>query len=121
MPEVNDISPAGRLAARVLTDEIHVTPVGHATFLIQMDALNVLTDPIWSNRCSPVPWVGPKRHLQPGIRFDELPPIDVELVSPIIMTTLTCPLWNVSRKNRRLAPSCLWVISTLCGMQVSRL
>jgi L-ascorbate metabolism protein UlaG (beta-lactamase superfamily) len=80
-PEVQDITPAGRLAARVLKDEIHVTPVGHGTFLIQMDALNILTDPIWSNRCSPVPWAGPKRHVQPGIRFEDLPPIDVVLVS----------------------------------------
>jgi L-ascorbate metabolism protein UlaG (beta-lactamase superfamily) len=58
-----------------------VIPVGHATFLIQMDGLNILTDPIWSDRCSPVPWAGPKRYFQPGIRFEDLPAIDVVLVS----------------------------------------
>jgi hypothetical protein len=45
------------------------------------DDLNILIDPIWSDRCSPVSWAGPKRHLQPGIRFEDLPLIDVVLVS----------------------------------------
>jgi len=46
-----------------------------------MDGVNVLTDPIWSERCSPVSWVGPERYSKPGIRFEDLPPIDVVLVS----------------------------------------
>jgi len=46
-----------------------------------MDGLNILTDPIWSERCSPVSWVGPERHSKPGIRFGDLPPVDVVLVS----------------------------------------
>ena len=66
---------------RVPEGILRVTPVGHATFLIQMDGLNILTDPIWSDRCSPVSWAGPKRHKKPGIRFEDLPPIDVVLVS----------------------------------------
>lgn len=80
-PVVKDISPGSRPVARVPKGGISVTPVGHATFLIQMDGLNILTDPIWSDRCSPVPWAGPKRHFQPGIRFEDLPAIDVVLVS----------------------------------------
>jgi len=67
--------------ARVVRGEVRVTPVGHATFLIQMDGLNILTDPIWSERCSPVSWAGPKRYRAPGIRFADLPPIDLVLVS----------------------------------------
>ena len=58
-----------------------VTWVGHATFLLQIGGLNLLTDPMWSERASPVPWVGPKRWVTPGIRFDELPPIDAVLLS----------------------------------------
>jgi L-ascorbate metabolism protein UlaG (beta-lactamase superfamily) len=58
-----------------------VTPVGHATFLIQIDGVNLLTDPIWSERCSPVSWIGPRRVQAPGIRFRDLPPIDAVLVS----------------------------------------
>jgi L-ascorbate metabolism protein UlaG (beta-lactamase superfamily) len=80
-PEVKDIQPAPRPAAYPGKGAVSVTPVGHATFLIQMDGLNILTDPIWSDRCSPVSWVGPKRHLQPGLRFEDLPRIDVVLVS----------------------------------------
>jgi L-ascorbate metabolism protein UlaG (beta-lactamase superfamily) len=55
--------------------------VNHATVLIQMDGLNILTDPVWSERIGPVSWAGPKRHRPPGIRFEDLPPIDVVLVS----------------------------------------
>lgn len=80
-PKVKDIPPGPRPAARVPKGVISVTPVGHATFLIQMDDLNILIDPIWSDRCSPVSWAGPKRYRQPGIRFEDLPPIDVVLVS----------------------------------------
>jgi L-ascorbate metabolism protein UlaG (beta-lactamase superfamily) len=60
---------------------LRVTFVNHSTMLVQMDGLNLLTDPIWSERCSPVSFAGPKRHRPPGIRFDDLPPIDVVLLS----------------------------------------
>ncbi|HVR39018.1 MAG TPA: MBL fold metallo-hydrolase, partial [Thermoanaerobaculia bacterium] len=58
-----------------------ITWINHATMLVQMDGVNVLTDPIWSDRCSPVSFAGPKRHRAPGIRFDDLPPLDAVLVS----------------------------------------
>lgn len=66
---------------RVPEGSLRITPVGHATFLIQMDGMNILTDPIWAERCSPVSWIGPKRHKSPGISFQDLPPIDLVLVS----------------------------------------
>lgn len=62
-------------------DELSITFVNHATFLIQMGGLNILTDPIWSRRASPYSWVGPKRMRPPGIRFDDLPAIDLVLIS----------------------------------------
>jgi L-ascorbate metabolism protein UlaG (beta-lactamase superfamily) len=55
--------------------------VGHASFLIQMAGLNMLIDPVWSERASPFRFVGPKRVNSPGIAFADLPPIDVILVS----------------------------------------
>jgi L-ascorbate metabolism protein UlaG (beta-lactamase superfamily) len=61
--------------------EIHVTLVNHSTFLIQMDGLNILTDPVWSKRVGPLSLLGVKRHRKPGIRFEDLPPIDTVLVS----------------------------------------
>jgi L-ascorbate metabolism protein UlaG (beta-lactamase superfamily) len=60
---------------------MRVTFVNHATALLQMDGVNVLTDPIWSERSSPVSFAGPKRVVPPGLRFEQLPPIDVVLVS----------------------------------------
>jgi N-acyl-phosphatidylethanolamine-hydrolysing phospholipase D len=58
-----------------------VTWVGHSTVLLQVGALNILTDPVWSERASPVQWLGPRRLMTPGIEFDALPPIDVVLIS----------------------------------------
>src|SRR5687768_5951406 len=60
---------------------IGVTWVGHSTFLVQIGALNILTDPMWSARASPIPWAGPKRLVPPGVRIDALPPIDLVLLS----------------------------------------
>ena len=57
------------------------TWVGHATVLVQAAGLNILTDPIWSDHASPFPPIGPKRIAQPGIRFDDLPRIDLILLS----------------------------------------
>lgn len=58
-----------------------LTWVGHSTFLVQTGGLNVLTDPMWSDRASPVRFVGPKRWVPPGIALEQLPPIDVVLLS----------------------------------------
>ena len=55
--------------------------VGHATLLVQMHGLNILTDPVWSDRASPLSFIGPKRVNVPGIAFADLPPIDLVLLS----------------------------------------
>lgn len=55
--------------------------VNHSTFLIQLDGKNILTDPIWSDRCSPFQWAGPKRLRPPGMAFEDLPKIDIVLLS----------------------------------------
>ncbi|KAK0340441.1 hypothetical protein LTR94_030487, partial [Friedmanniomyces endolithicus] len=55
--------------------------VGHASLLIQTGRLNILTDPVWSNRSSPFTFAGPRRVTAPGIRMGDLPPIDVILLS----------------------------------------
>ncbi|HEY6808337.1 MAG TPA: MBL fold metallo-hydrolase [Gemmatimonadales bacterium] len=68
-------------APRARADTVTVTWVGHASFLLQIGGLNVLTDPVWSDRASPVSWAGPRRFARPGIAFDALPPIDVVLQS----------------------------------------
>lgn len=58
-----------------------ITFVNHCTFLLQWAGLRVLTDPVFSNRASPVAWAGPKRVTRPGLTIDALPPVDVVLVS----------------------------------------
>lgn len=66
---------------RVAGTALRVSFVGHATFLLQGAGLNILTDPVWSQRASPLSFAGPRRVNLPGIAFDDLPPIDVVLVS----------------------------------------
>ena len=62
-------------------DALRVTYVGHATMLIQTQGLNILTDPVWSERASPFQWLGPRRVNAPGIALDALPPLDLILLS----------------------------------------
>jgi L-ascorbate metabolism protein UlaG (beta-lactamase superfamily) len=79
--EIYDASPGPRPPVHVAGDSIRVTFVNHSTFLIQCDGLNILTDPVWSGRASPVNWAGPRRMRPPGIRFEDLPGIDIILLS----------------------------------------
>jgi N-acyl-phosphatidylethanolamine-hydrolysing phospholipase D len=58
-----------------------VTWVGHATVLLQLGPVNVLTDPVWSERASPLQWLGPRRLMSPAVDFNALPPLDVVLLS----------------------------------------
>jgi len=60
---------------------LRVAMVGHATLLIQVAGLNILTDPVYSERVSPVSFAGPKRANPPGVAFADLPRIDVVLVT----------------------------------------
>ena len=60
---------------------VTVTWVGHSTLLIQLDGVNILTDPHWSDRASPVSFAGPRRVSAPGLRFEDLPPIHVVVIS----------------------------------------
>ncbi len=110
-------TPGAAPAARVSGGELAVTFVGHSTVLLQTEGLNILTDPIWSERCSPVSWAGPRRHRIPGIRLEELPKIDLILLShnhydhcdlPTLRhlvqrdaPTIACPL-GLARLLRRL-------------------
>lgn len=72
VPELPDAVKAGELV---------VTFINHATLLIQLPGLNILTDPVWSERVSPVSWAGPKRVRPPGLPFEKLPRIHAVLVS----------------------------------------
>jgi L-ascorbate metabolism protein UlaG (beta-lactamase superfamily) len=66
---------------RVEGNSWRISYVGHASLLFQTAGLNLLIDPVWSERVSPLSFVGPKRVNDPGIAFDALPPIDAVLVT----------------------------------------
>lgn len=63
------------------SDKVLVTFINHSTFLIQWNHTAILTDPIWSSRASPYLWMGPKRSSSPGVRMEDLPRIDLILIS----------------------------------------
>lgn len=80
-PQWVEIPAHSPLIERVFDENLRVSFINHATVLIQVAGLNFLTDPIWSERCSPLTWIGPKRVHAPGIALEDLPPIDFSLVS----------------------------------------
>ncbi|MCP1468980.1 L-ascorbate metabolism protein UlaG (beta-lactamase superfamily) [Sphingobium sp. OAS761] len=79
-PEAIAVKPA-RPAPFAAPRGMTATWVGHATVLVQAAGLNILTDPIWSDYASPFPPLGPRRVAEPGIRFDDLPKIDLVVIS----------------------------------------
>ncbi len=70
-----------RLNETLVADEVAITFVNHATFLIQTGGITILTDPVWSERASPFRRIGPKRVRKPGVAFEDLPTIDMILLS----------------------------------------
>ena len=79
-----------------------VTFVGHATFLIQVAGINLLTDPVYSERASPVSFAGPRRVRAPAVRFDDLPAISLVLLSHNHYDH--CDLGTLRALDRRFQP-----------------
>jgi L-ascorbate metabolism protein UlaG (beta-lactamase superfamily) len=73
--------PLGKPPARVDGDAMLMTMIGHASVLIQSGGLNVVTDPVWSDKVGPLGLVGPTRRRAPGVAFADLPKIDAVVVS----------------------------------------
>lgn len=73
--------PPAKPDKEVSGDTLRVTMVGHSTLLVQAEGINLLTDPVWSERVSPLSFAGPKRVNTPGVAFGDLPPIDLVLLS----------------------------------------
>lgn len=71
-PRRFDVPPASGL---------RLTWLGHATTLVELDGVRILTDPMWSERASPVSWAGPRRWYAPPISLDQLPAIDAVVIS----------------------------------------
>lgn len=84
-------------------ERLRVTFINHTAFLLQLNGINILTDPIWSERASPVSWAGPRRFRPPGIRFDDLPPIDLVLLSHDHYDHMDMP--TLRRLQKRFRPT----------------
>jgi L-ascorbate metabolism protein UlaG (beta-lactamase superfamily) len=98
--------PCPRPPARVEGADIRATFVGHSTYLVQTQGLNLLTDPVWSSHAGPLGRLGPKRATRPGLALEDLPPLDAILLSHnhydhLDLATLArlararpCPVWT---------------------------
>jgi hypothetical protein len=64
-----------------IMDGLRVTHIGHATTLLQVAGINILIDPVYAERASPVSWAGPRRKTPPAVSIEDLPEINVVLVS----------------------------------------
>jgi L-ascorbate metabolism protein UlaG (beta-lactamase superfamily) len=94
---------APQLPASVRPGEMAATFVGHSTFLLQFaGGLNLLTDPIWSQRASPVSFAGPRRARPPGLAWEALPPISAVLISHAHYDHLDLP--TLRRLESRFQP-----------------
>jgi N-acyl-phosphatidylethanolamine-hydrolysing phospholipase D len=118
-----------------------VTWIGHATVLARLGGLNVLTDPIFSERASPFSFVGPKREQPPGVALAELPHIDAVLVShnhydhldlascralarqpggsPLFVVPLGLKAWFQARRIERVVELDWWQTETLNGVDIA--
>jgi len=107
-PGPTDLPVAESQIARPTTDgdDVRITWVGHATFLIQMPGLNLLTDPVWSPRVSPVTFAGSKRFTPAGLSLDDLPPIHGVLLSHDHYDHLDRP--TVRALHRRFGDDLSW-------------
>lgn len=81
--------------------------IGHSTYLVSMGDTHLLTDPVWSRRCSPVPFLGPKRQIPPPLKISQLPKIDYVLISHDHYDHLDRK--TVERLHRRF-PDILWIV-----------
>jgi N-acyl-phosphatidylethanolamine-hydrolysing phospholipase D len=100
---------------RAGADRFTATWVGHSTILLQIGGLNVLTDPVFSERAFPVQWMGPRRLMDPGLALDALPPLDVVTISHSHYDHLDRP---AVKRIARAHPQATWVIPLGLGRYI---
>jgi N-acyl-phosphatidylethanolamine-hydrolysing phospholipase D len=96
-------------------DMATATWVGHSTVLLQAGGLNVLTDPMWSERAFPVQWAGPRRVMPPAVALEALPPLDIVLLSHNHYDHLDR---QTVRQLARQHPGITWVVPLALGRYV---
>ena len=105
-PDQLPIVPWDPTRPPVADDEVRITWAGHASFLLEMPGANLLTDPVWSPRVSPVPWIGSKRFVPAAPELDALPEIHGVLLSHDHFDHLDLP--TVRKLHRRFGESTEW-------------
>ena len=96
-------------------DDFTATWIGHSTVLLQVGGLNLITDPMFSERAFPVQWMGPRRLMDPGLALDALPPLDVVLVSHSHYDHLDRP---AVKHLARAHPEATWIVPLGLGRYI---
>ena len=128
------IQPAISLIKQPESAQVQITWIGHSTFLIQAEGVNILTDPIWSNSCGPNSFLKVSRVVPPGVPFEQLPPIHAVLIShnhydhldaptverlgngPTYFVPLGIARWFEKRKIKNTVELDWWQTSSLGGL-----
>jgi N-acyl-phosphatidylethanolamine-hydrolysing phospholipase D len=106
LPDFERATPAFR-APHAPPDTLTATWIGHSTVLVQIGGLNILTDPMWSERASPFRALGPRRVVPPGAALESLPPLDLVLLSHNHYDHLDS---RTVRRLARLHPDAHWLV-----------
>jgi N-acyl-phosphatidylethanolamine-hydrolysing phospholipase D len=103
------------LTPRGSAGDFTATWIGHSTVLLQIGSLNVLTDPVFSQRAFPVQWMGPRRVMEPALPIRDLPPLDVVLLSHNHYDHLDKP---AVKRIAREHPEAAWVVPLGVGRYI---
>jgi L-ascorbate metabolism protein UlaG (beta-lactamase superfamily) len=106
------------LYAEAPASGLRVTWFGHSSLLVEIDGVRVLIDPIWEQRASPMQWFGPKRFFAPTLALEDLPPVDVVLISHDHYDHFGA---QTLRRLATLNPKTRWVTSLGVGERLKRL
>jgi N-acyl-phosphatidylethanolamine-hydrolysing phospholipase D len=102
---------------RRAANDFAATWVGHSTALLQCGGLNIVTDPVFSQRASPVSWAGPRRVMDAAVSLQQLPPLDVVLLSHNHYDHLDKPS---VKKIARAHPGAVWFVAAGLGETIRR-
>ena len=101
--------------AEIAPNTVAVTFINHASFLLRIAGMTILTDPIFSDRCSPVSWAGPRRARPPGLAFEQLPRPDIVLLSHNHYDHMDLP--SLRRIQQRDAPAFITTLGNAAALR----